>query len=101
MFKKEIEEYESVRKEWQRKVADKRGREQWMEYNEILFSTHSSAIEGNSFTIDDTRILHEKGTAMIPVERSLLECTEMTDHFRAFDYIVRLAHLVMARKRRI
>jgi hypothetical protein len=26
--------------------------------------------------------------AMIPVGRSLLECAEMTDHFRAFDYMV-------------
>ena len=88
MFEKEIEEYELVRKEYQQKVADKMGREQWMEYNEILFSAHSCAIEGNSFTVDDTRILREQGMAMIPVGRSLLECTEMADHFRAFDYMV-------------
>ncbi len=62
-----------------------------MEYNEILFSAHSCAIEGNSFTVDDTRILHEQGMAMIPVGRSLLECTEMADHFRAFEYMT--AHL--------
>ena len=24
---------------------------------------------------------------MVPVGRSLLECTEMADHFRAFDYM--------------
>ena len=64
------------------------GRQQWMEYNEILFSAHSCAIEGNSFTVDDTRILREQGMAMVPVGRSLLECTEMADHFRAFDYLV-------------
>ena len=63
MFEKEIEEYESVRKEYQQKVAEKMGREQWMEYNEILFSAHSCAIEGNSFTVDDTRILREQGMA--------------------------------------
>ena len=88
MFEKEIEEYEQVRKEYQQKIADKMGRQQWMEYNEILFSAHSCAIEGNSFTVDDTRILREQGMAMIPVGRSLLECTEMADHFRAFDYMV-------------
>ena len=88
MFEKEIEEYENVRKEYQQKVAEKMGREQWMEYNEILFSAYSCAIEGNSFTVDDTRILREQGMAMIPVGRSLLECTEMADHFRAFDYMV-------------
>ena len=88
VFEKEIEKYERVRKDYQRKVADRMGREQWMEYNEILFSAHSCAIEGNSFTVDDTRILREQGMAMIPVGRSLLECTEMADHFRAFDYMV-------------
>ena len=88
MFEKEIEEYERIRKEYQQKIADKMGRQQWMEYYEILFSAHSCAIEGNSFTVDDTRILREQGMAMIPVGRSLLECTEMADHFRAFDYMV-------------
>ena len=91
MFEKEIKEYEDIRQEYQQKIADRMGREQWMEYNEILFSAHSCAIEGNSFTVDDTRILREQGMAMIPVGRSLLECTEMADHFRAFDYMA--AHL--------
>ena len=88
MFEKNIEEYESIRQEYQQKIADKMGEKQWMEFNEILFSAHSCAIEGNTFTVDDTRILREQGMAMIPVGRSLLECTEMADHFRAFDYMV-------------
>lgn len=88
MFENEIKKYEDIRQEYQQKIADRMGREQWMEYNEILFSAHSCAIEGNSFTIDDTRTLREKGLSMIPVGRSLLECTEMADHFRAFDYMV-------------
>ena len=88
MFEKEIEEYELIRLEYQQKIADKMSRRQWMEYNEILFSAHSCAIEGNSFTVDDTRILREQGMAMVPVGHSLLECTEMADHFRAFDYMV-------------
>ena len=88
MFEKEIKAYELVREEYQQKIADRMGKQQWMEYNEILFSAHSCAIEGNSFTVDDTRILREQGMAMIPVGRSLLECTEMADHFRAFDYMV-------------
>ena len=88
MFEKEIEEYERIRKEYQEHIANRMGKKQWMEYNEILFSAHSCAIEGNSFTVDDTRILREQGMAMIPVGRSLLECTEMADHFRAFDYMV-------------
>lgn len=87
MFEEEIREYENLRQEYQQKIAGRMGHAQWMEYNEILFSAHSCAIEGNSFTVDDTRILREKGMAMIPVGRSLLECTEMADHFRAFDYV--------------
>ena len=66
MFEKEIEEYERVRQEYQQKVAERMSRQQWMEYNEILFSANSCAIEGNSFTVDDTRILREQGMAMIP-----------------------------------
>ncbi len=88
MFSKEIQEYESLRKDYEQKVANTMGQQQWTEYNEVRFSAHSCAIEGNSFTVDDTRILREQGMAMIPVGRSLLECTEMADHFRAFDYMV-------------
>ena len=88
MFESEIEEYERVRQLYQQQVAGKMSREQWMEYNEILFSAHSCAIEGNSFTVDDTRILREQGMAMVPVGHSLLECAEMADHFLAFDYVV-------------
>ena len=87
MFEKETAEYERIRKEYQELIADRMGQQQWMEYNEILFSTHSCAIEGNSFSVDDTRILREQGMAMIPVGHSLLECTEMADHFRAFDFM--------------
>ena len=72
MFEKEIEEYESIRQKYQQKIADRMGEKQWMEYNEVLFSAHSCAIEGNSFTVDDTRILREQGMAMVPVGRSLL-----------------------------
>ena len=88
MFEHEIEEYERIREQYQQKIADRMGHQQWMEYNEILFSAHSCAIEGNSFTVDDTRMLREKGMAMVPVGRSLLECTEVADHFRAFDYTI-------------
>lgn len=88
MFNQEIAEYEGIRKEYQELIASRMGQQQWMEYNEILFSAHSCAIEGNSFSVDDTRLLREQGMAMIPVGHSLLECTEMADHFRAFDYMV-------------
>ncbi len=87
MYEQEIETYDRLRHTYQQKIAERMSRQQWMEYNEILFSAHSCAIEGNTFTVDDTRMLHEEGMGMVPVGRSLLECTEMSDHFRAFDYM--------------
>lgn len=87
IFEKEIEEYERLRILYKSKVADRMSQQAWTEYSEILFSAHSCAIEGNSFTVDDTRTLYEKGMAMVPAGRSLLECAEMADHFRAFEYV--------------
>ena len=87
MFEKEIARYEDLRQRYDEKIVHRMNSLDWREYNEILFSAHSCAIEGNSFTVDDTRILREQGMAMVPVGRSLLECTEMADHFRAFDYL--------------
>ena len=60
-FEKEIAEYEALRQKYQKLFVDKMDREEYIKYNEILFSTHSCAIEGNSFSIDDTRDLKEKG----------------------------------------
>ena len=87
MFEQEIEHYEQVRSEYEERIVRKMSPADYMDWHEVLFSTHSCAIEGNSFTLDDTRILKEKGLAMVPVGHSLLECTEMADHFRAFRYV--------------
>ena len=40
MSDKEIEEYERISSDYQEKIADRMSCEQWMEYNEILFSAH-------------------------------------------------------------
>ena len=87
MFEKEIESYEQVRCEYEESIVKKMAPDSYMDWHEVLFSTHSCAIEGNSFTVDDTRILKEQGMAMVPVGHSLLECAEMADHFRAFHYV--------------
>ena len=88
MFEKEIEIYENLRTEYQAKIEVPMGKEQYREYSEILFSAHSCAIEGNSFTVDDTRTLKEKGLGMIPNGHSLLECMEISDHFKAYEYVM-------------
>lgn len=87
MFQKEIERYERVRANYEERIVKKMSAKDYLDWHEVLFSCHSCAIEGNSFTLDDTRVLQEKGLGMIPVGRSLLECTEIADHFRAFRYI--------------
>lgn len=80
--------YEEVREEYQAKITDRMSVEQYQEYSEILFSTHSCAIEGNSFTLDDTKTLKELGLAMVPSGRKLLECIEMADHLKAYEYVI-------------
>lgn len=59
-FEKEIKEYEDLRGKYQTLIINKMDREEHIKYNEVLFSTHSCAIEGNSFSVDDTRELKEK-----------------------------------------
>lgn len=65
-FEREIKEYEDLRRKYQTQIIGMMNGEEYVKYNEILFSTHSCAIEGNSFSVDDTRELKEKGLAMIP-----------------------------------
>lgn len=88
MFEKELRKYEEVRAEYQRRIIDKMNPADYHEYGEVLLSTHSCAIEGNSFTVDDSRALKELGLGMVvPKGRKLYECMEMADHFRAYEYV--------------
>lgn len=87
-FEKEIKEYDDLRDRYQTLVVDRMNREEYITYNEVLFSTHSCAIEGNSFSVDDTRELKEKGLGMILASKTLFEAFEMLDHFEAFEYMV-------------
>lgn len=91
LFQQEIATYEALRQQYQAQIAEKMDRQEHAEYSEILFSTHSCAIEGNTFSVDNTRELKEKGLGMIPEGKSLLEAFEMLDHFDAYEYM--LAHL--------
>lgn len=87
-FEKEIKEYDDLRSKYQTLVVDRMDREEYITYNEVLLSTHSCAIEGNSFSVDDTRELKEKGLGMILASKTLFEAFEMLDHFEAFEYMV-------------
>ena len=87
-FEEEIKLYESLRCKYQALIINKMDREEYTKYNEVLFSAHSCAIEGNSFSMDDTRELKEKGLGMIPAGKTLFEAFEMLDHFEAFEYVM-------------
>ena len=87
MFEKEIKEYENLLKIYLQKVTDRMATMDLRDYNEILFSAHSCAIEGNSFSVNDTRELKEKGLGVIPQGKTLFEAFEMLDHFEAYEYL--------------
>jgi Fic family protein len=74
--------------EYQRFIVDKFNPQDFVEYNEILFAAHSCAIEGNTFSVNDTRELKEKGLEMIPHGKTLYEAFEILDHFRAYEYLL-------------
>lgn len=87
-FENEIRKYEELRQRYQSLIINEMDREEYIKYNEVLFSTHSCAIEGNSFSVDDTRELKEKGLGMIPAGKTLFEAFEMLDHFEAYEYMI-------------
>lgn len=93
MFDKELQTYEQVRKEYEEKIISRMDAKDYREYSEVLFSTYSCAIEGNSFTVDDSRALKELGLGMpVPKGRKLYECVEMADHFAAYEYVMDNIH---------
>ncbi len=85
MFEREIEEYDRLFEIYKREVMEPMG-QGYEQYCEILFSAHSCAIEGNSFSVDDTRELKEKGLGMIPKDKTLFEAFEILDHFDAYEF---------------
>jgi len=56
-------------------------------FNWTNFGGAYSAIEGNSFTVNDTRELKEHGLNLKLRDRSMLEAFEILDHFKAFEYL--------------
>ena len=88
MFEREISRYDACLIEYREKVIGKFALQDLKEYNEILFSAHSCAIEGNTFSVDDTRALKEEGLGMIPVGKTLFEAFEILDHFKAYEFLM-------------
>lgn len=88
MFEREIARYEKNLNEYREKVIGKFNIQDLKEYNEILFSAHSCGIEGNTFSVNDTRALKEQGLGFIPPGKTLFEAFEIMDHFRAHEFLM-------------
>lgn len=83
-----ITKYNQVLANYRMLVMNRMAKQDWLDYNEVLFSAHSCAIEGNSFSVNDTRELLEKGLGVIPQGKTLVEAFEILDHFRAYEYML-------------
>lgn len=87
MFEQEINQYNQLAKNYLELVAKPMGDLEFRKHSEIIFSCHSCGIEGSSFSVDDTRALFEQGLGYYPVGKTLLECQEMADHFKAYEWM--------------
>ena len=87
MFEQEIKQYDLLASQYLEQVAKPMGDLEFRKHSEIIFSCHSCGIEGSSFSVDDTRALFEQGLGYYPVGKTLLECQEMADHFKAYEWM--------------
>lgn len=86
-FQEILSKYEDAKKQYQKDIASKFSTRDFFDYNEILFSAHSCAIEGNSFSVDETRELKEHGLQLKLQNKSMFEAFEILDHFKAFEFL--------------
>jgi Fic family protein len=84
-----INKYEQIRELYQQNFESKFSSENLFEYNEVLFSAHSCAIEGNSFSVNDTRELKEHGLKLKLYNKTMIEAFEILDHFNAFEFLMK------------
>jgi Fic family protein len=82
-----LRNYDNTVGEYERIIADSFSLEDFREYNEILLSANSCAVEGNSFTVDEARELKEKGMSLKLQNHSLFEAFEILDHFKAYGFV--------------
>lgn len=88
LFNDDIQLYEEARKEYEQVIGKRMALEDLRTMHEVLFSAHSCAIEGNSFTVGDTQELKEKGLGVIPHGKTLFEAFEILDHFKAYEFLL-------------
>ena len=82
------QEYEALRLQYEQCVSARLPKEELAERNEVLFSAHNCGVEGNSYTVDDTRALRELGMGYVANGKPLVETMEMLDHFHAYEHML-------------
>lgn len=80
-----ITEYEQVKQHYNQTIVETFHQEDFFNYVENLFTAHSCAIEGNSFSVDETFALKEQGISLKLNNKSLYEAFEILDHFKAYE----------------
>lgn len=88
LYAQEIAAYEDARSQYEALIGSRISAEDLRLRHEVLFSAHSCAIEGNSFTVGDTQELKEKGLGLIPKGKTLYEAFEILDHFQAYEFLL-------------
>lgn len=83
--------YEAALEQWRKTIERTMSPEDLRTRAEILFSCHSCAIEGNSYSEEDTRALKELSLSFVPQGKTLVETMEMLDHLHTYEYMT--AHL--------
>ena len=86
-MEKLLRKYDALVQEYNKTIVESFSIADFREYNEILFSAHSCAVEGNTFTVDETRELREHGINLKLNNRSLYEAYEILDHFKAYEFL--------------
>ena len=74
-----IQEYESLKSDYNRIIVNAFNSDDFADYTENLFTAHSCAIEGNSFSVNETKELKEKGLDLKIYNKSLFEAFEILE----------------------
>ncbi|MDY3338896.1 hypothetical protein PG279_06850 [Riemerella anatipestifer] len=85
-MEKVIERYKELRIEYNSSIVETFNPQDFENYIGDIFTTHSCRIEGNSFSVNDTRALREQGIELKLNNKSMLEVFEILDHFNANKY---------------
>ncbi|WP_316746379.1 Fic family protein [Pedobacter gandavensis] len=82
-----LKKYDSLVLNYNKVIVESFNPVDFQEYNEILFSAHSCAVEGNTFTVAETSALKEQGLSLKLQNKSLYEAHEILDHFKAYEFL--------------